>query len=235
MLAICRSPFSPYPYSKRYFSHLSRRHGIDLSLCLVTDRKCVKSDEEFFSKISRAIEGGVTCIQLRDQNEDLQASLRSAYRLKDRIPLIINNRVDVALAVGTGVHLGKKDFPLEDARRLLGQQAIIGWTVETLDDVHIAEKLDVDYLGVQLFPSKNTKLNHTRIWGIEGLKQIRSLSRHRLVAIGGITLDNLETVCSQLQLGRQGDGIAMVGELWRGNNPSIEAQKIQAIFNRIKR
>ncbi len=229
------------PSCRLHFSIRSSalRQEMDLSLCLVTERKCIRSDDVFISKIMRAIQGGATCIQLRDRNEDLQACLRTAYRLKDLmrssgVPLIINNRLDVALAVGAdGVHIGQKDFPYRDARRLMGPQALIGLTVDTLDDVHAAEPLDVDYLGIQLFPSQNTKPDHTHLWGLAGLRKIRSISRHRLVVIGGINLNNLKSICAGLHIGKNKDGIAMVGELWRGNDPYPVAQKIRAIFNGI--
>lgn len=243
MFVSCRSPF--FTYTKRVFSHyldrrpftsksyLSQVPPIDLSLCLVTDRKDIKDDEEFYSRIQRAIEAEViTCIQYREQTKDLQKFTRTAHRLKEmlcgkNIPLIINNHVDVALAVNAeGVHLGQTDFPYKDAKRLLGKK-VIGLTVDTIEDVLEAEALDVSYLGVQVFPSKNTKPVHKKLWWPEGLKKIRELSRHRLVAIGGIHLDNLETIYSQLQLGKEKDGIAMVGDLWRGNTREV-AQKIRA-------
>jgi thiamine-phosphate pyrophosphorylase len=115
---------------------------------------------------------------------------------------------------------------------LLGDEAIIGLTVETIDELRAAEDLDVDYLGLQIFPSQTTKPNHRQVWGLEGLERARSLSRHRFVALGGIKLANLEEVCLRLRLGKRGDGIAMCGELWRGKNPEVVAQKIEAVMKK---
>ncbi len=224
------------------FSFIKRNWGrppVDLSCYLVTERSAVANEDEFCFKVVRAIEGGVTAIQFRDRNEDLQASLRTADRLKSLmkkrgIPLIINNRIDIALSIqADGVHIGKCDFPYAKARALLGSRSIIGLTIETIEDVLAAEKLNVDYLGLQLFPSKQTKPNHNRLWGIEGLRLARQLSHHRIVAIGGIDLNNLEKVLSYLHPGATQDGVAMVGRLWRSQDPYEEAQKIRAIFNRI--
>ncbi len=197
----------------------------DLSLYLVTERAYTRDQKEFLFKIQRAILGGVTCIQLRDP--DPQLCLETAASLHSiHVPLIINNHIDVALKTQSGLHIGQGDIPYKEARQILGPHATIGLTVNTLDDVLAAETLDVDYLGVQVFPSKNTKPEQSLVWGLEGLKQVRALSRHRLVAIGGIHLDNFKTVYSQLK--PQQDGIALVGALWRGEDPCTEAQKILA-------
>ena len=240
MSLVCRSLFPisslktfPIRNLSTKVPRLEKSRPLDLSLYLVTERTCVKDEKNFLYKAKQAIKGGVTCLQLRDRTEDLQASIKTARRLKKLIvdsgvPLIINDRVDVALAVGAdGVHLGQKDFPVTEARKLLGKESIIGLTVETLDDVHAAENLDVDYLGVQLFPSRNTKPDSPLIWGLDGLKKIKEISKHRIVAIGGIDLENLETVSSVIDLGRNQDGVAMVGKLWRSKNPYVEAKRIR--------
>jgi thiamine-phosphate pyrophosphorylase len=213
---------------------------IDLSLYLVTERTYAKNDDEFVFKVGRAIHGGVTCIQIRDRREDLVRSVITACRLKkmmDRkgIPLIINDHLSVALAVNAeGVHIDQKEFSYQEVRDFVGPKTIIGWTVETWDDVYEAEQFpDIDYLGVQVFLSKHTKPHQKQVWGIEGLKKVRSISRHRVVAIGGIDLDNLQTVCSQLNLGPQQDGVAMVGALLKEKDPYPIAQKMRAIINAI--
>jgi len=211
----------------------------DLSLCLVTHRPDVESDEDFVWRVMSAVEGGVTCVQLRDQNKDVQASLRTAYRLKEllrekQIPLIINNRLDVALAVqADGIHIGQTDFPYHEARRLMGERSIIGLTVNTLKDVQNAEHLDVDYLGVQLFPSLHTKPHSSQVWGLQGLQTIQRISRHPLMVIGGVNLKNLESVCTHLRLADKKDGTAMVGSLWRAKNPSDIAKTVRATFDRV--
>lgn len=246
MSSVCRSQIFPIPCPTVFPSRNCPKKGkpsvkirpIDLTLYLVTERTYATDEDNFLYKAQQAIKGGVTCIQLRDGNENLQSSIKTARLLKaliskSKIPLIINDRVDVALAVGAdGVHLGQKDFPAAEARMLLGQRAIIGLTVETLEDVHSAENLDVDYLGVQVFPSKKTKPNSNAIWGLKGLKKIKEISRHRIVAIGGINFENLALVSSAIHLNKKQDGVAMVGALWRADNPFIEARKIRMFLEK---
>lgn len=191
----------------------------------------------FVHKVVRAVKGGVTCVQIRDRHEDVRASIHTTLKLKKlltrfKVPLIVNNRVDVAMATeADGVHLGQSDFPYSEARRLLGPRAIIGLSVDTWDDVVAAQELDVDYLGVsQLFPSKHTKPGCMSPWGLDGLKKIRQFSRHRLVVIGGVNLLNLKEVCKELHLGNDRDGVAMVGDLWRSDDPLLVAEEVQRVF-----
>jgi thiamine-phosphate pyrophosphorylase len=233
MLPLSRAPlFSPQCLKPLLARQYSRR--FDLSLYLVTERACVKSEEEFLHKARRAVQGGATCLQLRDRFEDTSTSIRTARSLKELgVTVIVNNRIDVALAANAdGVHLGRTDFPYSEARELLGPKPIIGITVYCLDDVHEAESLDIDYLGVQIFPSKHTKPESTTAWDLKGLEKIKKISRHRIAAIGGIDPgdDHIKTICSILDIGNDQDGIAMVGPLWRSDDPFIVAQKIRRDF-----
>ena len=112
-----------------------------------------------------------------------------------KVPLIINDRLDVALAVeADGVHVGQEDMPYEIARKLLGSRAIIGLSVETWEDVERAQGLDVDYLGVSPVFATPTKTDTKEPWGREGLSRIRAFSRHPLVGIGGLNASNAEAV-----------------------------------------
>jgi len=223
----------------RCFSYEASRSPIDLSLYLVTHRQSAANDEIFISKVLSAVQGGVTCVQIRDHKEDLGALTRTAKKLKAlltplKVPLIINNYVEIAAEVGVGVHLGQKDMPVSIARKILGPQATIGLSVDTWEDVIATQNLeddDVNYLGVsQLFGSVTTKPDYTRTWGIEGLKKVRDLSKRRLVPIGGINPSNIPSICKILKISPKGDGIAMVGELWRADHPYAVAKKIRAIM-----
>jgi thiamine-phosphate pyrophosphorylase len=246
MSAVCRSFFL---FSGLFSGHVSRRSfctkrfvtQIDLSLGLVAPLPSVKTDsviQTFFSVIEKAQEGGISYIQLWGPNTELQASLPTVLSLKklaDRrnIPIIINNCVDVALQAGlAGVHLGQKDLPYHLARHHLGPSATIGLTVNTWKDVLTAQDLDVDYLGVQLFPSKHTKPpRSTDIppWGLQGVRRITAFTRHPVVLIGNITLENLPTV---IELLRPGDGIAVAGEIIRAKDPYVTAKKIDSLIKR---
>lgn len=202
----------------------------------MTNRFYVKDDFHLIEKVMQAVQGGVTCVQYSDPHADPHTKFKVALSLREKlygsgVPLMINNHVDLALAVqADGVHLGQNDLDYLQARGLLGSRAIIGLTVDTWDDVLKAEELDVDYLGVQIFPSKYTKPMSRAIWGLEGLRKIRAISKHRIVAIGGINSSNLSHVYKELNINNQGDGVAMVGELWRRDDPEIAAKGVTELF-----
>ncbi|MBU1343097.1 MAG: thiamine phosphate synthase [Proteobacteria bacterium] len=162
---------------------------------LVTDRKaCLGKALE--SIVQDAVRAGISCVQLREKDIGTRLFLKKALSLAallkpTGIPLIINDRVDIALAAkAAGVHLGQSDMPYDHARRLMGPGAVIGLSVETWEDVKAAQDLDVDYLGVSPVFSTPTKTDTKTPWGIEGLKKIKGYSRHPLVAIGGLGASN---------------------------------------------
>ncbi len=141
---------------------------------LVTDQKACNG-KSLESIVSDAVKAGVCCVQLREKNSNTRLFLKKAQNLSSilepaGIPLIINDRVDIALAAkATGVHLGQSDMPYEHARKLMGPGAVIGLSVETWEDVQKAQDLDVDYLGVSpIFPTP-TKTDTKTPWGIKGL------------------------------------------------------------------
>jgi thiamine-phosphate pyrophosphorylase len=109
------------------------------------------------------------------------------------VPLIINDRLDVALAAAAdGVHIGQEDMPYETARKLMGPRAIIGLSAENWDDVVKAQDLDVNYLGVSPVFETPTKTDTKGNWGLDGLARIKAYSNHPLVAIGGLNASNAE-------------------------------------------
>ena len=124
-----------------------------LKLYLVTDRE-LSLGRSLEKVVSEAVAGGVTIVQLREKDASTGEFVELAFRLKDilrpyNVPLIINDRVDVALAVDAeGLHIGQSDMPYEIARKLLGPNKIIGLSVECIDDILKANKLDVDYVGI---------------------------------------------------------------------------------------
>ena len=189
-------------------------HGI----YLVTDTAaCLEKPLE--TVVADAVRGGVVCVQLREKDASTRDILKKALALKAvlkpaGIPLIINDRVDIALAAGAdGVHLGQSDMPCGLAREILGPRAIVGLSVETWEDVESAEKLDVNYLGVSpIFPTA-TKTDTGEPWGLEGLHRIRAYSRHPLVAIGGINHSNAAAV-----LGAGAHGLAVISAVCSAEN-----------------
>ncbi len=151
--------------------------------------------------VADAARAGVCAVQLREKTADTRDFLDRAVRLKTilrdtGIPLIINDRLDIALACGAeGVHIGQTDMPYEQTRRLMGPDALIGLSVETWEQVEEAEGLDLAYIGVSPIFSTPTKTDTKGEWGFEGLKKIRAFSRHALVAIGGLNaLNTAETL-----------------------------------------
>ena len=199
-------------------------------ICLVTDRGLC-GPRSLEDVVLRAVQGGVASVQLREKDLDTRAFVEEAARLKaalaaSGVPLLINDRVDVALAVGAqGVHLGQRDLPCAIARRLLGPSAILGLSVETWADVLRAEDEPVDYLGVSPVFATPTKTDTRGAWGLEGLARIRARSRHPLVAIGGLDASNLAEVV------RAGaEGIAVVSALCAAPDPGRAAERLQACF-----
>jgi len=142
------------------------------------------------------------------------------------VPLIINDRLDVALAVGAdGVHVGQEDMPYETARRLMGPKAIIGLSVETWNDVERAESLDCDYLGVSPVFATPTKTDTKEPWGVDGLAKIRAFSRHPLVGIGGLHAGNAEAVVLA-----GADGVAVVSAVCASPDPFQASRELTGII-----
>ena len=185
--------------------------------------------------VSEAIRAGVCLVQLREKTIDTRSFLNKALAIKAilepfRIPLIINDRVDIALASGAnGVHIGQSDMPYKTARRLMGPDAIIGLSVETWEDVTTAQDLSVDYIGVSPVFSTPTKTDTKEPWGIAGLERIKAYSRHPLVAIGGINLSNTARV---IRAGA--DSIAVVSAICSAEDPFEATRRLGSYFRQTR-
>lgn len=170
--------------------------------------------------IREAVRGGVTCVQWRDKFFNDRDFYERAILIKSvchemRVPFIINDRVGIALAVGAdGVHLGQSDLPFKVARRILPDHMFIGWTVETFEEIVVAEKYDLDYLAISPVFATQTKTDAKEPFGLDGLKKARAMSRHRLVAIGGMTPENAAEVRAA-----GADGLAVVSAICRAASP----------------
>ncbi len=178
--------------------------------------------------IGEAVRGGVTCVQWRDKFFSDRDFYEQALRVKSicrelKVPLIINDRLDMALAIGAdALHLGQRDLPFEVARRILPDNMAIGLSAETLEDVQKAQSLEVDYLAISPVFHTMTKADIGTTFGWEGFAKARYLSRHKLVAIGGINAENGK----ELRM-RGADGLAVVSAICRSENP-YEAAKALA-------
>jgi thiamine-phosphate pyrophosphorylase len=201
-----------------------------LRLHLVTDQQALLG-RALTDVVLAAVQGGVTCVQLREKQASTRDFVALACALNELltplgVPLVINDRIDVALASGAqGVHLGQSDMSVEHARRLLPPQVFIGLSVETMEDVARVAGQPVDYLGVSPIYPTPTKTDTAAPWGLDGLRQVRAMSDLPLVAIGGIHLLNAAEV---LQAGA--DGLAVVSALCSVDDPCAAAESFRRFF-----
>ena len=200
-------------------------------LYLVTDRRLC-GGHPLEEVIVKAIKGGVAYVQLREKDVSTRFFVEEAKRIKKllepyKIPLIINDRVDVALACSAeGVHIGQEDMPYEIVRKLMGRKAIIGLSVEKWEDVEASQKLDVSYIGISPVFSTPTKADTKGVWGLDGLAKIKAFSRHPLVAIGGINESNAANV---IKAGA--DCLAIVSVICAAADPEMAARKLSKMIS----
>lgn len=207
-----------------------------LKLCLVTHLQH-QAFSVYKSFLLKAIRGGITAVQLREKNKSLSELQALALEFKAtlrpfKIPLIINDHVDIAKVIGAdGVHLGQSDLSPYEARSILGPAKIIGWSIETLEELALANQLTcIDYVAASaVFPSKN-KPDCKTIWGIAGLQQIIQLSKHPVIAIGGINLNNVGMV-----IDNGACGVAVVGAIHDNDPTQSAADLLAAIDHSIKK
>ena len=197
-----------------------------LKLYLVTDRP-LSLGRPIEEIVIEAVAGGVTMVQLREKDAPTGEFVALAKRLKALlaplgVPLIINDRVDVALAADAdGVHIGQSDMAYADARRLLGPDKIIGLSVENFHDLEVANGLDVDYIGISPVYGTPTKTDTAQPFGLEGLRRAVEMSAHPTVAIGGM---NAQTIGEVMQAGT--DGVAVVSAICSAPSPREAAREL---------
>jgi len=205
------------------------KRSLDLSLYLVTDRK-LAGHRNLLEVVQKAIKGGVTVVQLREKDLSAREFYELGIRIKELmppdVPLLIDDRLDLALAIGTaGLHLGQRDLPVEIARKLLGPGAIIGLSVENPVQLQAASKLPVDYIAISPVFSTPTKTDTGPAWGLDGLRTARELTCLPLVAIGGINEHNAASV---VQAGA--DGVAVVSAICAAPDPEEAARRLKNII-----
>lgn len=200
---------------------------------LVTDRGLCRN-RPLRDIVLQAVQGGVAYVQLREKDISTRLFVEEARAIKKilepyRVPLIINDRLDVALACGAdGVHIGQDDMPYETARKLMGKDAVIGLSVETWEDVEASEKLNVSYIGVSPVFATPTKTDTKEPWGLDGLKKIKAFSRHPLVAIGGINESNAREV-----IAAGADCIAVVSAICAAPDPAAATRNLKSIIDAV--
>jgi thiamine-phosphate pyrophosphorylase len=206
--------------------------NFDPRLYLVTDRPLCRG-REIMDIVSRAVSGGASMVQLREK----QASTREFVELAravlrvligTNVPLIINDRMDVALCVGAqGVHVGQSDMHVLDVRAMLGPDAVVGLSVETMEQVRKAQDWPVDYLGLGPVFATKTKADAGAPWGLDGLASACAQSRIPIVAIGSMSADSAHEARKA-----GAAGVAVVSALCSAPSPSRAAAEILASWER---
>jgi thiamine-phosphate pyrophosphorylase len=211
------------------------RPGFDPSLYLVTD-PAQGGGRPLGEIVARAVAGGVTLVQLRDKAADGRALLEEARALIALltplgVPLIVNDRVDVAVAAGAaGCHVGQTDLPAAAARALLGPDALLGVSLDSVEQVRDVDPAVVDYVAHGPFAATLTKADAGGAVGGEGIARVRALTDLPLVAIGGIDAGNL---AAAVRAGA--DGIAVVSAIMAAADPQAAARALAAAIAAARR
>jgi len=205
------------------------KYNLNCKLYLVTDRDMLKNTD-FYTAIEQAIIGGVTLVQLREKNMTSLEFYHTALQVKKitdayDVPLIINDRLDMMLAVdAAGVHLGQRDIPTAVARKLIGDSKILGASTATVEEAVLAQRDGADYIGVGALFGTTTKSN-TRPVTVELLKQIKQSVSIPVVAIGGIKTNNV----MQLKPANI-DGVAVVSDILAREDIKSAAQEFRKLL-----
>lgn len=206
---------------------------LDTTMYFITDSTNY-SEEEFLRRVEEACKGGVTLVQLREKDRATREYLSLAERVheitrKYDIPLIIDDRVDIALAVNAeGVHVGQSDMPVRIARQLMGKDKIVGATAKTVPQAIEAFEQGADYLGVGAIYPTTTKVK-TVLTSVDTLKEIVKAVPVKVNAIGGLNKDNIHVL-----KGSGIDGICVVSAIMKADNPKTAAEELREAFNELQ-
>ena len=198
----------------------------DMVLYAITDRHWLNG-ESLYQQVEKALQGGVTFLQLREKKLDKELFMKEAREIKElcrkyKVPFIINDNVEIAKAIDAdGVHLGQSDMEAGDVRKRLGADKIIGVSAKTVEQALLAEKHGADYLGVGAVFSTSTKTDATGV-SHETLRDICQAVKIPVVAIGGITKDNVNELS-----GYGADGIAVISAIFAQENITEAAKDLK--------
>jgi thiamine-phosphate pyrophosphorylase len=202
---------------------------VDWSVYLITDRRAA-GGRSLLDVVRAAIRGGASVVQLREKAATTREMVELGQALHEitrpaGVPLIINDRLDIALTIGAeGVHLGHDDMPVALARRILGQEGIVGASPESLEEGRQMEQAGADYLGVGDVYGTPSKPDAGTPIGIAGLAEVIRAVSIPVVAIGGITPDNARAV---IEAGAA--GVAVISAVMSAPDPEAEARRLQAV------
>ncbi|MEZ8408246.1 thiamine phosphate synthase [Vibrio splendidus] len=198
-------------------------------LYLVTDDQQDLETLKFV--VEQAVAGGVTMVQVREKHGDVRAFIERAQAVKSilvgsGVPLIINDRVDVALAVDAdGLHLGESDMPAVLARQLIGPDKILGLSIETEQQLQEADSLPIDYIGLSALFATPTKPNLKKHWGYEGIQMALKTTKLPIVGIGGINESNIP------QLVESGiHGLVLVSAICHAEDPKQATRDLLSLM-----
>ena len=198
----------------------------DPSLYFITDSTNY-TEEEFLDRVEQALQGGVTILQLREKNRSTREYMQLAEKVhaiarRNSVPLIIDDRVDVALAIDAeGVHVGADDIPIATARKLMGNDKIVGATAKTVPWAKKAFEQGADYLGVGAIYPTTTKVK-TVLTSVDTLKEIVKAVPIPVNAIGGLNKDNIN-ILENTGIA----GVCVVSAIMKADNPQTAAKEIK--------
>ena len=199
----------------------------DSSLYFITDSTNY-TEEEFLYRVEQALKGGATLLQLREKNKNTREYIRLAEKVHEiakhyNVPLIIDDRVDVALAVDAeGVHVGAEDMPIATARKLMGDDKIVGATAKTVPWAKEAYEQGADYLGVGAIYPTTTKVK-TVLTSTDTLRDICNAVPIPANAIGGLNKDNID-ILSGIPIA----GICVVSAIMKADDPKSATEELKA-------
>jgi len=205
-----------------------------LKLYLITNRNKQISDIEFLDLIELAILGGVTSVQLREKNLEYEKFLKLAAQCKEitakhNIPLFINDNVDIAKKISAyGIHIGQSDALLQNAREFLGINFIIGISINNLDQLNDKQNQYANYLSIGPIFQTSTKHDAENPTGVQAISLLTYNKSKPMIAIGGITLDNIHALMNSGL-----DGFAISSAIFDHKNPTIQANKFRLKINKL--
>lgn len=198
-------------------------------ICLVTDRELAKG-RSLLDVVGAAVQGGVTMVQLREKNATTREFLEEARALKallapHGVPLVVNDRVDIALAVDAeGIHVGQTDMPVEQVRALAPGR-IVGLSITNATQMSRGDTQLCDYLGVGPLYLQQTKPDASTPLGVEGFAKLRAMTDKPVMAIGGLKADNSAPV-----LAAGANGLAIVSGIVSAPDPRAAAAEFAKLF-----
>lgn len=204
-----------------------------MTLYAVTDRTWVE-DTTLMNQVKEALEGGITFLQLREKHFSKEEFIKEAREMKElskeyKVPFVINDNIEVALAVDAdGVHIGQDDMSVEEARKLLGEDKIIGVSAHNVEEAIKAQKGGADYLGVGAVCATSTKKD-ANVVSKEEIKKICHTVEIPVVAIGGIKKENIKTL-----EGTDVDGVAVVSAIFAAKDIKKDTKQLRSLVEEMK-